>query len=49
MTLALSPAEIGKVTSARLALEFVQPDMHLGLGTVSTAAWFVKLCAHTVR
>ena len=33
MTLDLSPAEIGKVTSARRALEFVQPDMKLGLGT----------------
>lgn len=49
MTLDLSPAEIGKVTSARRALEFVQPDMKLGLGTGSTAAWLVKLLAHEVR
>lgn len=49
MTLDLPPAEIGKVTSARRALEFVQPDMKLGLGTGSTAAWLVKLLAHEVR
>ena len=46
MTLDLSPAEIGKVTSARRALDFVKPDMKLGLGTGSTAAW---LLAHEVR
>jgi ribose 5-phosphate isomerase A len=49
MTLDLSPAEIGKVTSARRALDFVMPDMKLGLGTGSTAAWLVKLLAHEVR
>jgi len=49
MTLDLAPAEIGKVTSARRALEFVKPDMKLGLGTGSTAAWLVKLLAHEVR
>lgn len=49
MTLDLSPAEIGKVTSARRALDYVQPDMKLGLGTGSTAAWLVKLLAHEVK
>jgi len=49
MTLDLPPAEIGKFTSARRALDFVKPDMKLGLGTGSTAAWLVKLLAHEVR
>ena len=49
MTLDLSPAEIGKVTSARRALDFVMPDMKLGLGTGSTAAWLVKFLAHELR
>ena len=45
----LSPAEIGKYISALRALEFVKPDMKLGLGTGSTAAWLVKLLAHEKR
>jgi ribose 5-phosphate isomerase A len=45
----LSPAEIGKYISAKRAMEFVQPDMKLGLGTGSTAAWLVKLLAHAKR
>jgi ribose 5-phosphate isomerase A len=49
MTLDLPPAEIGKVTSARRALDYVKPDMKLGLGTGSTAAWLVKLLAHEMR
>ncbi len=42
----LSPAEIGKFLSAKGAVQFVEPDMKLGLGTGSTAAWLVKLLAH---
>ena len=49
MKLDLAPAEIGKLTSARRALDFVQPDMKLGLGTGSTAAWLVKLLAYEMR
>ena len=49
MKLDLAPAEIGKLTSARRALDFVKPDMKLGLGTGSTAAWLVKLLAYEVR
>lgn len=45
----LSPAEIGKFLSAKGAMRFVEPDMKLGLGTGSTAAWLVKLLAHTKR
>lgn len=45
----LSPAEIGKFLSAKGALRFVEPDMKLGLGTGSTAAWLVKLLARAKR
>jgi ribose 5-phosphate isomerase A len=45
----LPPAEIGKYISARRAMEFVKPDMKLGLGTGSTAAWLVKLLAREQR
>lgn len=45
----LSPAEIGKFLSARGAAKFVEPDMKLGLGTGSTAAWLVKLLAYEKR
>lgn len=42
---ALSPAELGKRAAAAKALEFVQDGMKLGLGTGSTAKWFVDLLA----
>lgn len=45
----ISPAEIGKIAAAKRALEYVQPDMKLGLGTGSTAAWLVKLLAQEMR
>ena len=49
MTLNLSPSEIGKFVSAYRALDFIESDMKLGLGTGSTAAWLVKLLAHEVN
>ena len=45
MTDDLSPAERGKRAAAARALEFVEDGMKLGLGTGSTAKWFVDLLA----
>lgn len=39
----LSGAEQGKKAAAAMALELVQPGMALGLGSGSTAEWFVRL------
>jgi len=41
-------AELGKKTAAEMALELVQPGMALGLGSGSTAEWFVRLLAGRV-
>lgn len=41
-------SEIAKTNAAKAALELVQPDMVLGLGTGSTAAIFVRLLAERV-
>ena len=49
MSIDLSPAEIGKFISAKQAMTEVQSGMTLGLGTGSTARWFVKLLAHEMR
>jgi ribose 5-phosphate isomerase A len=38
---ALAPADIAKRAAAEAALDLVRPGMRLGLGTGSTAAWFV--------
>jgi ribose 5-phosphate isomerase A len=50
MTDDLTPAELpvaerGKRAAAARALEFVEDGMKLGLGTGSTAKWFVDLLA----
>ena len=45
MTDDLNEAERGKRAAAIKALEWVQDDMKLGLGTGSTAKWFVDLLA----
>jgi ribose 5-phosphate isomerase A len=45
MTTDLSPAELGKRAAAQRALEEVEDGMTLGLGTGSTAKWFVDLLA----
>ncbi|MEM7240857.1 MAG: ribose-5-phosphate isomerase RpiA [Pseudomonadota bacterium] len=49
MSIDLSPAEIGKFIAAKHAVQEVQSGMTLGLGTGSTARWFVKLLAHEIR
>ena len=41
----LPPAELGKRAAAIRALDFVEDGMKLGLGTGSTAKWFVDLLA----
>ena len=49
MTDDLPPAERGKRAAAARALEFVEDGMKLGLGTGSTAKWFVDLLAERMR
>jgi ribose 5-phosphate isomerase A len=41
-------SDVAKTNAAKAALELVQPDMVLGLGTGSTAAIFVRLLAERV-
>jgi len=45
----LPPAEKGKRAAALKALDFVEGGMKLGLGTGSTAKWFVDLLAARMR
>jgi ribose 5-phosphate isomerase A len=47
MTNNLLPAEKGKRAAALRALDFVEDGMKLGLGTGSTAKWFVDLLAES--
>ena len=49
MTDDLTPAEQGKRAAAARALEFVEDGMKLGLGTGSTAKWFVDLLAERMK
>ncbi len=49
MTDDLPAAERGKRAAAARALEFVEDGMKLGLGTGSTAGWFVDLLAQRMR
>lgn len=49
MTDDLPPAELGKRAAAMKALEFVEDGMKLGLGTGSTAKWFVDLLAERMH
>jgi len=44
----LSPQDLAKRASAAAALEHVKSGMRLGLGTGSTAAWFVSLLGERV-
>jgi len=46
---ALSPADVAKRAAAARALEMVEDGMTLGLGTGSTAAWFVRLLSERIR
>ncbi len=45
----LSPSDIAKRAAAARALDFVEPGMTLGLGTGSTAAWFVRLLSERIH
>jgi ribose 5-phosphate isomerase A len=45
----LPPTELGKRAAAARALEFVEDGMKLGLGTGSTAKWFVDLLAARMK
>ena len=49
MTDDLPAAERGKRAAAARALEYVEDGMKLGLGTGSTASWFVDLLAERMR
>ncbi len=43
--MSLTPADAAKRAAAARALRMVETGMHVGLGTGSTAAWFVRLLA----
>lgn len=45
----LTPADEAKRAAAARALELVEPGMTLGLGTGSTAGWFVRLLSERIR
>ncbi len=47
--MSLSAADRAKCAAAARAAGLVEDGMRLGLGTGSTAAWFVRLVAATVR
>jgi ribose 5-phosphate isomerase A len=47
--MSLTPADVAKRAAAARALDLVTPGMRLGLGTGSTAAWFVRLLAARMR
>jgi ribose 5-phosphate isomerase A len=49
MSKQLSTSDIAKRAAALRALEYVESGMRLGLGTGSTAAWFVELLGRRVR
>ena len=47
--MSLAPADQAKRAAAARALEMVQDGMTLGLGTGSTAGWFVRLLSERIR
>jgi ribose 5-phosphate isomerase A len=47
--MALEPVDNAKCAAAARALEYVEDGMTLGLGTGSTAGWFVRLLAERMR
>jgi len=49
MTDKLTGSDRGKYAAAKAALDFIKPGMKVGLGTGSTAAWFVQLLAGKVN
>lgn len=46
---AMTPSDIAKRSAAARALDFVKSGMTLGLGTGSTAAWFVRLLSERIH
>ncbi|SET26824.1 ribose-5-phosphate isomerase RpiA [Oceanicella actignis] len=49
MAKTLTAADIAKRAAAREAVKLVESGMRLGLGTGSTAAWFVELLGERIR
>ncbi len=47
--MSLAPADEAKRAAAARALEMVQDGMTLGLGSGSTAGWFVRLLSERIR
>jgi len=47
--MSLAPVDIAKRAAAARALEMVEDGMTLGLGTGSTAGWFVRLLSERIR
>ena len=47
--MSLAPSDIAKRAAAARALEMVEDGMTLGLGTGSTAGWFVRLLSERIR
>jgi ribose 5-phosphate isomerase A len=47
--MSLAPLDIAKRAAAARALEMVEDGMTLGLGTGSTAGWFVRLLSERIR
>ena len=47
--MSLAPADLAKRAAAARALEMVEDGMMLGLGTGSTAGWFVRLLSERIR
>ena len=47
--MSLAPADFAKRAAAERALEMVEDGMVLGLGTGSTAGWFVRLLSERIR
>ena len=47
--MSLSPSDHAKRAAAERALEMVEDGMMLGLGTGSTAGWFVRLLSDRIR
>lgn len=48
MVVDLTAHELGKKVAATKALEYVKPGMVIGLGTGSTAKWFLKLLSERI-
>jgi ribose 5-phosphate isomerase A len=49
MSQGLSPSDLAKRAAAAKALDLVDDGMIVGLGTGSTAAWFVRLLSERIK